>query len=65
MASSDNVIRAGLTPKFKDVETLCSILNYNGAPQKSKLFQPIKENEFTKLFRPPVNDFAVAVTEVS
>ncbi|XP_065171083.1 mannose-6-phosphate isomerase isoform X2 [Atheta coriaria] len=64
MASSDNVIRAGLTPKFKDVETLCSILNYNGAPQKSKLFQPIKENEFTKLFRPPVNDFAVAVTEI-
>jgi mannose-6-phosphate isomerase len=28
MALSDNVVRAGLTPKFKDVETLCGMLNY-------------------------------------
>ena len=28
MALSDNVIRAGLTPKFKDVQTLCSMLDY-------------------------------------
>lgn len=28
MALSDNVVRAGLTPKFKDVETLCSMLTY-------------------------------------
>uniref|UniRef100_A0A6U7MSP4 mannose-6-phosphate isomerase n=1 Tax=Haptolina brevifila TaxID=156173 RepID=A0A6U7MSP4_9EUKA len=33
MATSDNVVRAGLTPKWKDVETLCSMLTYNdGAP---------------------------------
>lgn len=25
MASSDNVVRAGLTPKFKDKETLCNV----------------------------------------
>ena len=24
-ATSDNVVRAGCTPKFKDVDTLCSI----------------------------------------
>ena len=29
MACSDNVVRAGLTPKFKDVETLCSMLDYS------------------------------------
>jgi len=29
MANSDNVIRAGLTPKFKDIETLIEVLNYN------------------------------------
>lgn len=28
MATSDNVVRAGLTPKFRDVQTLCSMLTY-------------------------------------
>lgn len=28
MALSDNVVRAGLTPKFKDVDTLCEMLTY-------------------------------------
>ncbi|CAN0881360.1 Mannose-6-phosphate isomerase 1 [Linum grandiflorum] len=28
MATSDNVVRAGLTPKFRDVHTLCSMLTY-------------------------------------
>ena len=32
MAASDNVVRAGLTPKFKDVTTLVSMLTYNFAP---------------------------------
>lgn len=25
MATSDNVVRAGLTPKFKDKDTLCNV----------------------------------------
>ncbi len=32
MANSDNVVRAGLTPKFKDVETLVEILTYDTKP---------------------------------
>lgn len=28
MATSDNVVRAGLTPKYRDVKTLCSMLSY-------------------------------------
>ncbi len=28
MALSDNVVRAGLTPKLKDVEVLCNMLTY-------------------------------------
>ncbi len=28
MATSDNVVRAGLTPKFKDVDVLCNMLTY-------------------------------------
>jgi len=32
MACSDNVVRAGLTPKLRDVDTLCAMLDYNGEP---------------------------------
>ncbi len=32
MANSDNVVRAGLTPKFKDAETLVEILRYEPGP---------------------------------
>jgi len=28
MASSDNVVRGGLTPKFKDTKTLCEVSNF-------------------------------------
>jgi len=35
MANSDNVIRAGLTPKFIDVESLKNVINYTfGVPEK-------------------------------
>jgi len=30
MACSDNVVRGGLTPKFKDIEVLCEMLEYRG-----------------------------------
>ncbi|KAJ8945084.1 hypothetical protein NQ318_005264 [Aromia moschata] len=64
MACSDNVVRAGLTPKFVDVETLCSMLNYRGENPDDKLFNPIEEDQFTKVYRPPVVDFAVAGIEI-
>lgn len=32
MACSDNVVRAGLTPKFRDVPTLVEMLTYNTGP---------------------------------
>ncbi len=32
MANSDNVVRAGLTPKFKDISTLIEILTYDYGP---------------------------------
>ncbi|CAG9771619.1 unnamed protein product [Ceutorhynchus assimilis] len=59
MACSDNVVRAGLTPKLVDVDTLCSMLIYTGAPPTEKLFAPTREDEFSVIFRPPVPDFAV------
>ncbi|CAH2042476.1 unnamed protein product [Thlaspi arvense] len=33
MATSDNVVRAGLTPKHRDVQTLCSMLTYKQKPE--------------------------------
>ena len=32
MANSDNVVRVGLTPKFKDAKTLVDILDYETGP---------------------------------
>ncbi|CAK9832504.1 Mannose-6-phosphate isomerase [Anthophora retusa] len=60
MACSDNVIRAGLTPKLKDVASLVEILTYTCEPISAKRFQPSREDECTEVFRPPVSDFAVA-----
>lgn len=65
MACSDNVIRAGLTPKFKDVEQLLTMLNYDGALASTKLFQPIRSDSHTETFVPTVPDFAVARIQVS
>ncbi|KAM7361846.1 mannose phosphate isomerase [Cochliomyia hominivorax] len=59
MACSDNVIRAGLTPKFKDVQQLLASLNYAGSPASTKIFQPKELDANAKLFAPPVPDFAV------
>lgn len=65
MACSDNVIRAGLTPKFKDVNTLCKMLNYRGEAAVNKKFSPVFEDEYVQVFRPPVPDFAVALIRVN
>lgn len=65
MACSDNVIRAGLTPKFKDVDRLLAMLNYEGHSGESKLFVARRIDKFTEVFVPPVKDFAVAKIEVS
>lgn len=40
MAASDNVVRAGFTPKFKDVDTLSSMLTYNYAPIEEQKMDP-------------------------
>lgn len=60
MACSDNVVRAGLTPKYKDVDTLCSMLTYQTGPASDKLFSPIVEDCHCSVYSPPVQDFAVA-----
>lgn len=59
MACSDNVVRAGLTPKFKDIDTLCSMLDYAPGPVDRFRMHWTKEDEFFEISSPPVPDFAM------
>lgn len=59
MAKSDNVIRAGLTPKFKDVPRLLSSLTYDSRLVSQVFVRPVRVDKITKTFRPPVEEFAV------
>jgi len=71
MAASDNVVRAGLTPKFKDVPTLIDMLTYNFAPIEQ---QKMVAREYAyatlnavaysagselALYDPPIDEFSV------
>lgn len=65
MACSDNVVRAGLTPKYQDVDTLVEMLDYSMGPPENRKFEGFKMDEYTILYNPPVLDFAVDMIEVS
>ena len=59
MATSDNVVRAGLTPKWKDVDTLVKMLTYtDGAPHHVTPTQPDGEQHVWR-YSPPVDEFAL------
>lgn len=74
MAASDNVVRAGLTPKFKDVTTLVDMLTYNYAPIDEQKMEPTdypyatlnrtaySSGSAVHLYDPPIEEFAVART---
>ena len=66
MACSDNVVRAGLTPKLKDVATLVSMLTYDCRPAEEQLFRPScgSDDQRVQLFQPPVPDFSLAKIQV-
>lgn len=62
MACSDNVVRAGLTPKFKDFKTLVDMLDYKMS--KVNLVEPIKQNEYIFEYKPLVDEFSVQRIEI-
>mmetsp|Transcript_28164 Transcript_28164/g.94868 ORF Transcript_28164/g.94868 Transcript_28164/m.94868 type:complete len:488 (-) Transcript_28164:192-1655(-) len=66
MACSDNVVRAGLTPKFKDVDNLVGMLTYSmGGPDIE--FGHLDHNSKgsrTLRYTPPVPEFEVLITTV-
>jgi mannose-6-phosphate isomerase len=77
MASSDNVVRAGFTPKFKDVDTLTTMLTYSYAPISEQKMAPVdypyvtlsakaySSNSSSTLYDPPIPEFAVVRTALN
>ncbi len=74
MASSDNVVRAGFTPKFKDVDTLVNMLTYKYAPIDDQKMVPrdypyatlnragYSSGSTVALYDPPIDEFSVVQT---
>ncbi|KAF5009562.1 hypothetical protein FDECE_4220 [Fusarium decemcellulare] len=74
MAASDNVVRAGFTPKFKDVPTLVDMLTYNYAPIEEQKMAPTEypyatlnrqgysSGSAVVLYDPPIEEFSVVRT---
>lgn len=60
MATSDNVVRAGLTPKHRDVQTLCEMLTYKTfAGGEELLTRPQSVAPGFSLYASPVPEFSV------
>lgn len=76
MAASDNVVRAGFTPKFKDIDTLVSMLTYSYAPISEQKMDPVDYPYATMnapayssgssaiLYDPPIEEFSVVKTDL-
>jgi len=62
MASSDNVLRAGLTPKHVDIGETLSCLDFDMGPASCVAPQRIGS---TDIFSVPVADFELSVTELN
>ena len=67
MGNSDNVVRAGLTPKLKDVDTLLDILEFQPqSPEETKLVPTMTDDDpWVSIYNPPVDDFSVKKIQVN
>lgn len=63
MASSDNVLRAGLTPKHVDVDELLRNVDYVAAPPIR--IAPETFHGATRVYYAPVDDFELSVTRTA
>lgn len=76
MASSNNVVRAGFTPKFQDIPTLTTMLTYSYAPISEQKMAPVdypyvtlnstaySSSSHAILYDPPIEEFSVVRTEL-
>lgn len=59
MAASDNVVRAGLTPKYRDLDTLLKMLTYREFKKEDLLVKPFHQKGGKAEYAVPVDEFAV------
>jgi len=65
MANSDNVIRAGLTPKLKDIPNLVNGLTYKTAKVDQHMIKPeLFHFTYTTIYDPPTPDFTVLEVDI-
>ncbi|CAJ0828048.1 9876_t:CDS:10, partial [Entrophospora sp. SA101] len=66
MAASDNVVRAGLTPKFKDVEVLVDMLTYRFGTAESQIlpYTHYNKSATSLLYDPPIEEFSIILTKL-
>ncbi len=64
MANSDNVLRAGLTPKYIDIPELVANVKFEAKPANQLLTTPVK-NGAELDFPIPVDDFAFSLHDLS
>ncbi|XP_071838288.1 mannose-6-phosphate isomerase-like [Apostichopus japonicus] len=66
MACSDNVVRAGLTAKYKDVPTLCEMLSYITSTPEERIFDSHVDpsDPCVTIYNPAIPDFAIAKVEI-
>lgn len=62
MATSDNVVRAGLTPKLRDTDVLCDMLTYSQGEPSRMTGDAV--DDYTKRYSPPMEEFQVDKTEL-
>lgn len=64
MANSDNVLRAGLTPKYIDIPELVANVKFEAKPANQLLTTPVKHGAELD-FPIPVDDFAFSLHDLS
>ncbi|OAD72854.1 hypothetical protein PHYBLDRAFT_155542 [Phycomyces blakesleeanus NRRL 1555(-)] len=62
MAASDNVVRSGLTPKFKHVDVLVDMLTYRYGSAESQKMTPVQFSDYSLLYDPPIEEFSVILS---
>ncbi|KAF9391713.1 Mannose-6-phosphate isomerase [Podila verticillata] len=64
MAASDNVVRSGLTPKFKDVEVLTQMLTYHTMASADQILTGVlcTPTGHSLMYDPPIEEFSVILT---
>jgi len=63
MANSDNVIRAGLTPKHRDIEALLDVVDFH--PQLPEALSPVRVSTTEAVYLTPAREFRLGKIDVA